>query len=513
MNRAGAEALLLALVLGSALAAGCAGLAPAVPGVGAESPSPGGAGEAQQFLPVAYLSRDEKEVQKAPEGQLGSPRKETLSAPKAVSIARNAPALAPPFADTTELTAETLVREVVARNPTLAQMVAAWQAAAARYPQVTALDDPMFAATVGPGTIAPDDSGVEFAYRLEISQKLPFPGKLKLRGERALAEASAAGRDVDDTRLQLVESAQTAFYDYYLVERALEVNQESLRLLRTFRKNAQTRYETGLVPQQDLLQADVEIGKEWDRRLELEQMRQVAIARINTLLHLPPDSPVPPPTKQLDVPQGLPDAQLLRATALARRPDLQALADRIAAEEASLRLAHKDWYPDFEPFFMYDRFMGNTTDNRDLSTMLGVRLNLPVYHGRRNGAIAEAEARLAQRKAELARLTDQVNFQVQEAYARAQRSARSVALYRKTILRAAQANVEAAQAAYTTGKVPFVSLIEAQRNVVNLRDRYYEALADSFRRRAALERAVGGPLVELVKLSDRRSLARGFPGR
>src|SRR5262249_54225373 len=179
---------------------------------------------------------------------------------------------------------------------------------------------------------------------------------------------------------------------------------------------------------------------------------------------LPPGSAGPRPPKQLNVTGELPDAQAPRAIALARRPDLQALADRIAAEEASLGLAHKEFYPDFEPFFMYDRFMGNVSDNRDLATMLGVRLNLPVYRQRRHGAVAEAEARIAQRRAELAKLTDQVNFQVQEAYARVQRSERSVRLYRETILKAAEANVKAAQSAYITGRIPFLSLIEAQRN-------------------------------------------------
>ena len=55
-------------------------------------------------------------------------------------------------------------------------------------------------------------------------------------------------------------------------------------------------------------------------------------------------------------------------------------------------------------------------------------------------------------------------------------------------------NVEAAQSAYETGKVPIVTLIEAQRNRVMLRDRYFEAVADYFRRRATLERVSGGPL-------------------
>jgi outer membrane protein TolC len=410
------------------------------------------------------------------------------------NVAESQQPSAPAFANASELSVEALIEQVLARNPSLAQMISAWQAAAARYPQVTSLEDPMFAVTIGPGTIAPDDATVEFAYRLEISQKLPFPGKLKLRGANALAEASAAGRDVDDMRLQLIESARMGFYDYYLVDRALAVNDESLRLLRDFRKNAETRYQTGLVPEQDVLQADVEIGREQDRRLELEQMREVTVARINTLMHLPPDSPLPPPPQETKVTDVLPDAQALRATALSRRPDLQALADRIAAEETALALAHKEFYPDFEPFLMYDRFMGNISDNRDLATMLGLRLNLPVYRQRRYGAVAEAEARIAQRRAELARLSDQVNYQVQEAYARVQRSEKSVRLYRDSILRAAEANVKAAQSAYITAKIPFLTLIEAERNVVNLRDRYYEAVADYFRRLAALERAVGGPL-------------------
>src|SRR5216684_1782819 len=75
-----------------------------------------------------------------------------------------------PFHGMVELSADALVEQVLARNPSLTQMTAAWQAASARYPQVTSLDDPMFGVTIGPETIHPDDTGVEFASRLEISQ-------------------------------------------------------------------------------------------------------------------------------------------------------------------------------------------------------------------------------------------------------------------------------------------------------------------------------------------------------
>jgi outer membrane protein TolC len=394
-----------------------------------------------------------------------------------------------------ELSVDALVQQVLARNPSLEQMAAAYQAAAAKYPQVTALDDPMFGATLGPATIRPDDTGVEFAYRLEVAQKVPWPGKLRLRGENALAEARAAANEVDDMRLQLIESAKDAFYEYFLAQRALDVNDDSLRLLRDFRESAATRFRTGLVPQQNLLQADVEIGREQQRREALERMRQNVLARLNTLMHLPPDLPLPPPPQRLGVGEALPGAAVLRAAALARRPDLLALANRIQAEEALLALAHKEYYPDFEPFLMYDRFMGNTTATRDLATMVGVRLNLPVRATRRSGAVAEAQARIAQRRAELARETDKANLQVQQAYDQVRESERVVRRYEGRILPDAKLNVEAAQSAYVTGKIPFLTLVEAQRTLVSLRERYYEAVADYHRRLATLERAAGGPLV------------------
>src|SRR5262249_32328559 len=124
----------------------------------------------------------------------------------------------------------------------------------------------------------------------------------------------------------------------------------------------------------------------------------------------------------------------------------------------------------------------------------GVKFNLPVRLGRRHAAVAEAQAKIAQRRAELDRLTNQVNFEVQQAYEQVRESARAVRLYRSEILPAARKNWRNAQDEYKVGKIPFLSLTEAQRNVIGLQDRYYEAVADYFRRRATLERVIGGPL-------------------
>jgi outer membrane protein, heavy metal efflux system len=389
-----------------------------------------------------------------------------------------------------ELTVDAVVQEVLTRNPTVAQMVAAWQAASARYPQVTSFDDPSLDFTVAPASIG--SNNVDFGGRIGISQKFPLGGKLGLRGQVAAAEASAAGNDVNNVRLQLAESAKTAFYDYYLVNRAQAVNEENLNLLKEARQSAENRVTTGKASQQEVIQIDVEIGKQGERVLTLERMRQVAVARINTLMHRPPDSPLLTPPSKLSVPVGLPDVEVLRTRAVDLRPDLRALSDRIAAEENSLALARSEYCPDLMVGAAYDSIMGNGP-TRDLAPQLNVGINIPLRLGKRDAAVSEATAKIMQRRAELARMVDQVTFQVHEAYAQVAEAEKIVHLYEKKILQDAESNIKAARNAYTAGQIPLLSLLEAQRNLVDLRDRYYEKVANYFQRRATLERAVGEP--------------------
>lgn len=385
------------------------------------------------------------------------------------------------------LTSDELLQAVSARNPTISQMTAAAALAAARYPQVTSLDDPVLGVSTAPGSFG--SSHVDFASRVEVSQKFPLFGKRNLRGQIASAEANAAMQDLDEAKLLLAEATLTAFADYYLSVKAIAVSEENRKLIGEMRQNAETRYKNGVAPQQDMLQADVEMARLDERLVSLKRACQIARARINTLAHLPVDSPLPPPDGLRTLPP-LEDPAVLRVRALANRPELKALSDRLAADESALNLAQKEYKPDVELLTAYDGFWQGE-EGRPLQWQVGARVNLPWRLARRDGAVMEAKAKVSQRRAELARLKDQIRLQVQEAFEQAQENEKVYALYETKLLPAAQANAKEAQAAYVNGKVPFLSLVEAQRNVIAIRDRYYEVQAELFRRRATLERVLG----------------------
>ncbi len=414
----------------------------------------------------------------------------SLHAPAALPEARLAPQTTEAlFDDKEELPINALIQAVLIRNPTLAQMVATWKSVQARYPQVTSLDDPVLDTTLAPaglGTTGDASNG----YRIAGWQKLPWRGKLALRGQNVQAQAQAAANDVDDVRLQLIESAKIAFYDYYWVARAIEVNDENLRLLRKFRRDAEFRYTNGQAPQQDVLQADVEIGRQEKRNYTLERLRLVAVARINTLLNRNPDVPLPPPPKTITILDGLPDVAQLRTAALARRPDLRALTNRIQAEEAALALAYKEFYPDFDLMAAYDAFWVEP----GLRPQLALRMNLPVRLERRRAAVWEAKAKIAERRAELDRQVNQMNYEINQAYAEVVENKKAGWLYKQEVVPKAELNVQSAEAAYTNGKIPFLTLVEAERDVIRLKDDYYQFVAEYYRRLATLERVAGGSL-------------------
>ncbi len=395
-----------------------------------------------------------------------------------------------PFATQSEIDPKQLVAEVLRRNPTLEAMEAAWQAALQRYPQAVSFEDPMLMLGMGPGTFG--DPTHDVAWMIEGSQKIPWNGKRQLRGQQAVAEASAARSDLDNAELQLVESSNTAFLDYFLVRRDLAFNAEAVKLVQGMRDDADVRYRQNQATQQDLLQADLEVNELRRRQFELERMDRVAVARINTLLHRSVGHPLPPPPSRLPEAVLGPSPDVAQELATQRRPDLAAVAAHLRAEQTTVALAERDYYPDLTAIGRYDGFWQHA--DRNLAPMVGVNLNVPLDNDRHRAAVREAEFRVSQRRAEYEAKLDEVRADVDTAYQQLIENRRTIELYDQRILPTAAQNLDSARANYTANKIDFSRLLEAERQVLTMREQREAAIADYHRRWAELERATGGPL-------------------
>jgi outer membrane protein TolC len=416
------------------------------------------ANDCRLVQPVAYAAQDAEEVAGRPSQDAGAGQ---------------------------PLDVDALVAEVLAVNPDVRSAAAAWRAAAQRYPQEVSLDDPMFGYMLGPGSWGSDE--VDDAYTLEASQKLPWPGKRQLRGDIARAQANAAYFEVGEERLRVAQATRTAYYQYFLAHRQLAVLRESTGLLQDFREIARSRYESATVEQQDVLLADLELAELQRRQLELARQEQVARARINTLLLSAPNVPLPPPPAELPVAAPLPPSDEVQALAISQRPELAAQQARIRAERYSAALACKEFYPDFEVVSRYDAFW----QEEPLRPMVGMNLNVPIYKQKRWAAVSEARARVASEQAALESQINELMYEVERAYRQVEESRQMLEVFQSSLLPTARHSVDAARASYLAGRLDFLRLIESQRQLLELQDRYYEASAAYQERLAELERVVG----------------------
>ena len=417
-----------------------------------------------------------------------SVREQREALQRAESRAAGASATEDPFAGAAVLERAALVREVLERNPSIAAARYAWRAALERAPQESALDDPMLGFGVAPLSFGADD--LDPGMRVDVSQRVPFPGKLALRGEVAAAEAEVASRDFEAARLRLAGMASRLFDEYYLAARSLAVNAEHVRLLGELQTVATARYEAGEAQQQDPLQAEVEHSHALHRDVVLTTRLRVAAEQIQTLLHRPPDALLPPPPAELLLPAepvDESDADALVADALEARPDVAAADARVRAGSSRVDLARREFLPDFTVSAAYDTSWQETA----LQPFVGLSFDLPLQVGRRRAALAQAQAELAGAESEREARVDEARFGVRSGLLREHEARHVLHLMESQQLPAARDQVAAARAGFVTGRGEFFSLIDAQRSLLRVELELEEARADVCRRRAELDRALG----------------------
>ena len=368
-----------------------------------------------------------------------------------------------------------LVAAVLAANPELDAARETWRATVAGYAPAVALPDPTVTYEVAPLSISGD---VAFGQRVQIAQRMPYPGKRELAGDAAASEAEAARADYGLVRLQLAEAAVGAFDDYYVAARALEVNAHHRAMLERIHDSATAQYAVGRAGQQDPLEAESEVIALDRERLMLASQQRAAVARLNRLLRRRPDAPLPPPPDKLEI--------AAPSTTGALDPTAAAQA-RIRARAAELSAAQQAFYPDFEVMASYDSMFADWQHR----FTVGVAIEVPLSRAGRRGSVERARAALGRATAELAQTTDALAEDRDRARREVDEATAALELYERRAVPNARARVDASLAGFTTGQTPFATVMMAERALREVELALERARGDLDRRIATLDRMLG----------------------
>jgi outer membrane protein TolC len=386
------------------------------------------------------------------------------------------------------------------RNPRLQALRSAASAAVAREPEASTLPDPMFQFGVMnfgvPNLNA--DMPMSMAPSVQLTQMVPFPGKLSLRGQVAAYASEMAATTADEAWWEIRREAASLFFDLHSLDSRLGVMRETFALLGDFQQVATAMYVAGTGRQADVLRADVELARMDGEIQRVEAMRTAQAARLNALLDRPATTEVPNPELG-ELPLDLPPRDTLLAWAQDSRPLLE--GGRLGVDQARTRsdLVHKDIWPNFTVGLSYGQRDRGFGTERMASAMIG--FNLPIHAGSRQyAAREEAAAMEALASSQLRALEASVDAQVGVLLAELDRARSLTVLYRDEVIPEAHATVESAFSSYRVGAVDFMTLVDAQMTVNQYEGDLHQLLGDYGKAVAAMESMVGRELPRTGRL-------------
>ena len=121
---------------------------------------------------------------------------------------------------------------------------------------------------------------------------------------------------------------------------------------------------------------------------------------------------------------------------------------------------------------------------------VGLGISLPIYSGsRQRNRLREAEASLRSDQAQLASAGQELEYRTRERYETLKGILRAAQVYRDGVIPVDQLSLESAMASYRTGRVPFVTVLDALNALYADRSNLLTHLADSEKLRVAIDEA------------------------
>src|SRR6266487_2268718 len=334
-----------------------------------------------------------------------------------------------------------LLVEAERNNPQIQAARHGWDSAKQVPTQVSTLPDPQFVlqhVSVGSPRPFSGYTNSDFAYvGLGISQDLPYPGKLRLRGEIAKKDADVTQQKYESVRRSVLAGVKMAYFQLgYLAKRQVILEGDG-KLLEQVEQAAEARYRSGMGNQHDVLQAQLERTKLL-REITTNQLEDGKIqAEIKQLLNRTQSSP-DIETTELSESLAVRTYDELLAAAKGNNPDIASTQKMVEKQGLQVDLAKKDFYPDFNLQYLWQR-----TDPTQFRAYYMVTLGVRIQ------------------------------------------------IYREGLIPQARAELEAGMAAYQSNRQDFQALLASFLDVLKLDEEYWQTLSEHETALAQMEELTG----------------------
>ena len=383
----------------------------------------------------------------------------------------------------------TLIEEAKTNDPAIQAAEQTAKAATFAAPQMSSLPDPQLTLqqlSVGSPRPFAGYTNSDFAYiGIGVSQQLPYPGKLKLRGAVADRDADTAKAHIEVVREDEIETLKTTYFHLAYLQQTLGILQRNAALLEQVEQQTEAHYSSGQGNQQDVLKAQLERTKILREVSMHHQQVGEDQAELKRILRRPQDSPD-------IIAEPIADT-FLRYTATElldnvreNNPNIHENVTMVQRNQTAVDLAQKEFRPDFGVSYMYENTDRKFRDYYELS----VSVNFPRRKPRQ-AAVAQAQVNVERAQTEMDAQLQAALAEVQKQYVMVKTSEEQLLIYRDGLIPQAQATIQAGLAAYQSSREDFETLFSSFMDVLSLNVEYQQTILDHETALAHIERLTG----------------------
>jgi outer membrane protein TolC len=298
-------------------------------------------------------------------------------------------------------------------------------------------------------------------------------------------DASARSRDA-------LHSVRNAWLETYYWQQARDIVTESRPFFIDLAEVSRSLYSVGRKTQQDVLRAELELGRLDDRLIEIDRQHALAVAALSEWLGADARRPV---AVKLPGWNQVPPLEALRSE-LPAHPAVLAADAQIAARQAGVSVAEEGKKPGWALDLGYGYREGelSTGEPRSDLVSLSVTMDMPFFRKNRqdrslSAALRERSAAEYDKGALLRRLSSRLDAE----YAQWHDYTRRLALYETSILELSGSQANAALLAYQSEAGDFADVMRAYIDDLNTRLDHVRLQVERAQRYAALANLGGLP--------------------
>ncbi len=278
-------------------------------------------------------------------------------------------------------------------NPGLKAKFNDYMAAMEKVPQVETLPDPQFAFGyfINPVETRVGPQRANFG----LKQAFPWFGTLAAKRDAASEMAKASYEIFENSKSNLFFEIKAAYYNYYFMEKAIDITKENMEILRIFKNLSLVKIESGSATIVDELRVELELNDLENQLALFIDSRKVFKNKFNNLLNRDNSLfiEVPKELWQDELPY---DNLTILDSIYSNNHEIKSIDHKLNAFINQEEAAKREGAPKFTLGINYTIVGKNSnsidSDNgKDAILFPSVGLTIPIYRNRYKGMIKEAQ--------------------------------------------------------------------------------------------------------------------------